>query len=199
MGHDAWLSRAPRTPIECGDLLIRRYEPDDAAEIVRVVSANIDHLRPHMAWIGFEPQSIEQRRALIVEWQEEWNSKKDFTMGIFRNGNLVGGTGFHVRSGEGILEIGYWVSADEAGSGVATAVSRALTDEAFSIDGVREVLVIHDAANFSSARVPEKLGYERMGGFPRESHPVVGGMDRAPGDTDTVVEWRVTRESWLAR
>ena len=72
---------------------------------------------------------------------------------------VVGGCGLHGRHDEHGLEIGYWVHVDRIGQGLATEVSRALTDAAFAIPGIERVRIQCDERNVRSARVPEKLGY----------------------------------------
>src|SRR3546814_2275786 len=63
---------------------------------------------------------------------------------------VVGGSGLHGRAGLEQLDIGYWVRADRGGRGVATAVSRALTDAAFQVPGVQRVRIQCEDTNHRS-------------------------------------------------
>ena len=80
-------------------------------------------------------------------------------MGIFENDECVGGTGFHLRGEVGELEIGYWVSSRHTKQGIATRVSAALVDVAFSCPEVQRVDIAHDIANVASQGVPQRLGF----------------------------------------
>ena len=188
-----WLEAAPREIIACGELSLRRYRVSDAEELARVVAESFDHLRPHMAWTVCGVPSVEDERALIAGWDAAWTGRSEFAMGIFDGSSLVGSTGFHVRNGPGVLEIGYWVSSSRLREGIATRAASALVDEAFSMKGVSEVVIHHDLLNTSSARVPEKLGFRRVAVHSRTEHPLFSGVDRAEGDGDEIVEWRLSR------
>lgn len=182
------LSVAPLESIAVDELIVRRYARGDAPALVETVSRSVEHLRPWMPWIKFEPQSVEQRTALIDEWSKNWQECSDFTMGVFRGSVVVGGTGIHVRGDEGVLEIGYWVAVDQVGQGIATRVARALTSVALSLPGVEEVRIGHDINNVASGRVPEKLGYKIVDEHQREPE--------APAEAGVVRYWAMSRGRW---
>lgn len=197
--HDRWLGRAPRERIECDGLTLRCYTPDDAAVLARAVADSFDHLRPFMAWTRHGIPTVEQERELIAEWNSGWDGLTEFTMGIFEGDALVGSTGYHLRHGVGVLEIGYWVAASRKNRGIATRVARVLVDEAFSIDGVESVVIFHDERNVASGRIPEKLGFRPVARHDRAEHPVFSQVDRAESDSSVLVEWRIGRAEWSAR
>src|SRR4051812_21433844 len=112
------MSRLPEE-VEGDGVSLRRYRLEDAEALHRLVSQNIEHLRPWMEWISFEPVTLDERRELIETWTEEWASGGSVTTGIWRGGVLVGSSGLHRRIGPDALEIGYWVSAAHVGQGIA--------------------------------------------------------------------------------
>jgi RimJ/RimL family protein N-acetyltransferase len=61
----------------------------------------------------------------------------------------------------------------------------ALTEAAFSIEGVDHVEIHHDAANVASRRVPEKNGFELVGESPDQAV--------APSEVGVDVTWRRRR------
>lgn len=171
----------PAVPIVTERLVLRPWEHDDVDAMGAAIAASIDHLRPWMAWIAFEPLDREQRLEVISRFRREFANDESLTLGIFRDGEVVGGTGLHRRSGSGEVSIGYWVHADHIGQGIATEAADALTALALVMDGVATVDICHDIANYASGRVPAKLGYTNLGGRPA---PV-----QAPGETGTHVYW----------
>lgn len=175
--------------IERYGLALHRWRVEDASELHVLILANVDHLRGYMHWIAFEPQSLEQRRALVERWSAEWTAGGDVVFGIWREGELVGSAGLHRRIGPDGLEIGYWVDRHHLRQGVATAASRALTDLAFTISSVNRVQIGHDASNLASAGVPARLGYQRLPNRPRITPSGTAG-------TDTDCRWLVTRDQW---
>ena len=169
-------------------LTLRRWQPEDAQGMHDAVEASIEHLRPWMAWVAFEPLSVEARRDLITQWCAESNSGGDAIFGVFLNDTAIGGCGLHRRRGPDALEIGYWIHADHARNGYATELARGLTSAALAIDGIERVEIHHDKANQISGRVPKRLGYTMTAEVEDE---IV-----APAETGISCIWQVTAAEW---
>ncbi len=146
--------------VETKRLVLRCWTVDDAEALATAITESLEHLRPWMPWAAFEPLPIEERRALITRWDQEWEAGGDVVLGVFLDGTPIGGTGLHRRIGPDGLEIGYWIHADHTRQGYATEVAAALTDLAFTVDGITRVEIHHDQANVASQGVPRTLGYE---------------------------------------
>lgn len=141
-------------------VVIRRYVESDIAQQVDVINANIDHLAPWMPWAQ-EPATLDNQLAFFRESDKAWDEGTNFVYGVYNaSGDLVGGTGFHVRNGPGVLEIGYWLARSAEGKGLMTRVADALTRAAARVDGVTRVEIHCDAGNVRSAAIPRRLGYE---------------------------------------
>lgn len=187
----SWLVSEVPVVVEVDDLTVRRYSISDAASLVDSVTASLPELMEWMPWAKFEPQTVAQREALISTWLEEWRDGANFTMGIFRDGVCVGGTGLHLRGDLGEIEIGYWVKTSHTKQGIATRVSKALVDVAFEMNEVTSVIISHDIANTASQRVPEKLGFSVAKEYEREPE--------AASESGLVRVWRITKKQWLTR
>lgn len=107
-------------------------------------------------------------------------------LGIFCDGRLVGGTGLHDRNEPNDVEIGYWLDSAWQGLGIATRVTKALTDYAFLHPEVHRVLIKHRPDNLRSQRIPERLGFRLI------DHQGTCTC----GDGDHVI-WAITRSEWL--
>lgn len=151
----------PAYRIHTERLVIRCYDPADAALLKAAVDASIEHLRPWLPWAYDEPQTIEEKIALTRMFRGKFDLGEDFIYAIFDRDEkeLIGGTGLHMRRGARAREIGYWVNVDHIGKGVATEASAALTKVAFEIDEVARVEIHCVTENHRSASVPAKLGY----------------------------------------
>jgi len=171
-----------------GDLLLRLWEPKDAPLLHQAIVDNMEHLRPWMAWIAFEPLTVDQRRELIAQWQREWEAGRHAPMAMMVDGVVVGGTGYVRREGSSALEIGYWVHLEHLGRGYATRATRALTTAVFDAGVVSEVEVHHDKANVRSGLVPPRLGFEFIGERP-------DGVT-SPGEVGVDCGWRTTAAAW---
>jgi RimJ/RimL family protein N-acetyltransferase len=146
-------------------LLLRCYEPEDAEALREATAANKEHLTPFMPWARNEPQTLEEKIALVRRFRGEFDLGKQFVYGVFdpESGRLIGGTGVHLRAGPNAVEIGYWIDKDRVGHGLATEASCALIRTAFEIMKAGRVDIRCEPENVASARVPEKLGFRREG------------------------------------
>lgn len=185
---------SPFTPshhIVVDELIVRAFVRDDARELMEATTESVEHLRPWMPWIAFEPQDVHDKRKLIKEFTDEWTTRTGFPMGIFIANRLVGASGFHVRGPEDSLEIGYWVRVGHTQRNIATRVARALVNEAFQHHQVQRAFINHDQANVASGKVPARLGFSIDHTERRE---VI-----APGESGMHVSWVLTREAWSSR
>ncbi len=177
--------------VETPRLTLRRWTSDDVEALAAAVTASVDHLVPFMPWAELEPLTVDDRLKLIDGWDVDWRNGGDVVLGIFRNDTPIGGCGLHRRRGPKALEIGYWIHVDHIKQGFATEAARALTDVAFSIDGIERVEIHHDRANAASRGVPNALGYELVG----ETQDTV----TSPGEDGVDCTWAVTKARWTTR
>ncbi|MCW4353054.1 GNAT family N-acetyltransferase [Hoyosella sp. YIM 151337] len=177
--------------IQAGSLLIRWWEPDDAAALSDAIHVSHDHLRPWMPWFAAEPLTAAERRELIAVWQGEARSGGEEHFGIFDRGELVGAVGVHRHLEPDGAEIGYWTHVAHVRRGIARTAASAITDYAFASPRVAYTEIHHDPANHVSGRIPLRLGYTLRGTF---DAPML-----APGHTGRECIWRLTRADWQQR
>ena len=173
------------------DVVVRHWREEDATALARAVVESLDHLRPWMPWAEEEPKSPAARLELIRRWERERMAGGDEFLGIWLDGQLVGGCGLHRRIGPGGFELGYWVHRGFTRRGVATAAARQLCEHAFAAPSTDRVEIHHDRANVASAGVAAALGFERVG--ERRRAP------QAPADEGVDWIWRLTRAAFEAR
>lgn len=114
--------------IETERLVIRCYQPQDAALLKAAIDESLDHLRPWMPWAVQEPESLAAKQGRMRKYRGQFDLGQDYVFGIFsKNEELqVGSTGLHTRVGDKAREIGYWISAKHIQRGYATESTRAL-------------------------------------------------------------------------
>jgi RimJ/RimL family protein N-acetyltransferase len=157
----AWEGPPAPYRIETERLVIRCYDPRDAALLKDAIDSSLDHLRPFIAWIDDEPKPLDDKVALIKRFRASFDSAEEFLYVTFdrEECELLGGTGLHARVGPGGLEIGYWVRASRAREGIATESAAALTRVAFEVCEADRVEIRIDPENTASFGVPRKLGF----------------------------------------
>jgi RimJ/RimL family protein N-acetyltransferase len=157
----AWEGPPAPYRIETERLVIRCYEPRDAALLKGVIDSSLDHLREFMPWSEREPQPLEQKLELTKLFRSEFDRSENFTYGIFGRDEteLLGGTGLHPRIGPGGFDIGYWVRASATRQGIASETAAALARAGFEVCGADRVEIHVDPRNEPSLGVPRKLGF----------------------------------------
>ncbi|HTC70408.1 MAG TPA: GNAT family N-acetyltransferase [Acidothermaceae bacterium] len=177
-------------PIEItrDSLLIRSWQESDADGLGHAVFDNLDHIRPWLPWARGLPDDPAGVLEAIRQWLVEGVAKPDEAVGLFIDGDVVGGSGLHPRIGPGGLEIGYWVHRNFTRRGIATTVSSALTDQAFGRPDIDRVEIHHDKANIASGGIPRALGFSLVEEVPE--------VPQTPQQSGVHLIWRLTRAQW---
>jgi RimJ/RimL family protein N-acetyltransferase len=152
----------PPYRIETERLVIRCYEPGDAAALKEAVDSSLEHLRPWMPWVQFEPQTVAEKVELIRGFRGRFDLDEDYVYAVFARedeSRLLGGSGLHRRADDRSLEVGYFIRADAIRQGLATEVTAVLTRVGFEHCGLDRVDVKVDPDNVPSLGVPRKLGF----------------------------------------
>ncbi len=142
-------------------LLVRCWDPADAAQLKEAVESSLDHLRPWMPWASHYPQPLHALINQLRRFRGDFDLGHDYVYGIFDRDEkqVIGGSGLHPRGGAGSREIGYWIRADQINRGFATEVAGALTRVGFEIEKLHRIGIHCVVENVRSAAVPPKLGY----------------------------------------
>jgi RimJ/RimL family protein N-acetyltransferase len=183
--------QGPAYRIETARLCIRCWNPSDAYLLKDAVDPNMDYLRPWMPWVTDKVESVETRAAWLRKSRAEFDLDQDFVYGVFNPGEseVVGGTGLHTRQGKQGLEVGYWIQQKYEGRGYATEVASALTKVAFEVNNVKRVHICCSVANMKSARIPEKLGFQKEGVLRKR-------VPNPNGQLDSMIIWTMIEEEY---
>ena len=184
------MNAPPPYRIETDRLVIRCYEPRDAPLLKEAIDLSVEHLRPWMPWIRFEPQTVEEKVELLRDFRGQFDLGQNFAYGIFNREETkqLGGSGLHPRGGDGALEIGYWVAADAVGQGIATEQTAVLTRAGFEICGLERIDIQVEPENDRSLAIPRKLGFTQEGVLRRRLEPSDDGGPRRDSVLFTMVQ-----------
>ena len=151
----------PAYRIETERLVLRCWQPEDAALMQEAITVSKEHLLPFMPWAMDEPAPVEAKIDLIRKFRSNFDRGEDYVYGVFNSAETrtLGGSGLHTRVGEEGFEIGYWIHKDFVGQGLATELAAALTKVAFELYLVQRMEIHCAVQNAASAAVPRKLGY----------------------------------------
>lgn len=140
---------------------LRRLSETDAAELLRVVTESLAHLKPWMPWAtdDYDTPSV---AGFLTATADGWENGALFNQAITVDGAIVGVAGADRTAEHDLVEIGYWLHPAHTGRGLATRAAAKLVEFAFALDGVRRVQIWHDEANIASSGVPRRLGFAEI-------------------------------------
>jgi RimJ/RimL family protein N-acetyltransferase len=152
--------------IETERLILRAYQPDDAALYFNMVRENWDHLYEFLPENVQAMQSEEDAGAILRWLNGEYQQRNLFLFGLWEKttGRYVGETylanpDWHVPS----IELGYFLVQKATGQGYATEAARAVLGCAFDYQNMSRVDLQCRADNTASQRVAERLGFRQEG------------------------------------
>jgi RimJ/RimL family protein N-acetyltransferase len=179
------MTKPPPYRIETERLVVRCWEPRDAPLLKEAVDSSLDHLRRWMPWAHAEPQPLSEKVELLRMFRGHFDLGQDFIYAIFSSdeSEVVGGTGLHRRSFEGVLEIGYWISAARTRQGLGTEATAAVARVGFEVAEASRIEIRVDPDNAASLAIPRKLGFVEEGTLRRVLH----GFDGTPLQRDALV------------
>jgi len=151
----------PAYKIATKRLVIRCYNPSDAALLCESVQESVEHLKPWMPWAYGEPESLEMKVQRTRSWRAKFDLDQEYVYGIFNidETKVIGSTGLHPKVGPGGMEIGYWINVNEVRKGYCTEAVLALMKVGFDIIGLSRLEIHCNPKNIASAAVPRKLGF----------------------------------------
>lgn len=173
-------------------LVIRCYKESDAAILKKSIDESIEHLKPWMPWIKFEPETAEAKTERLKNFREKFEAGEDYTFGIFNleETEVLGSTGLHTRLEGNALEIGYWVNVHHLRKGIANETVCALTKVGFEIERLNRIEIHCDIQNKSSSKVSERCDYEL-----RETRKA-DRKDIQGNESDTMI-WEMTNAKYF--
>jgi ribosomal-protein-alanine N-acetyltransferase len=166
--------------LETHRLLVRQWEPGDAA-LLRPIVTDPRVLR----FIGKgEPWSDDRIRRFIDGGIEASRTRGWMLWPLVykETGALIGFAGFNGAFAPEV-EIGWWLSPDYWGRGLATEIGRVLLDYGFRTFNFPRLISVAQPANAASIRVMEKLDMRFDRRFTHEGVDVVSYAVANPGQT----------------
>ena len=134
-----------------------------AAELLALVRANLDELKPWMPWAS---DDYSETSALLYINQNllDFATIGNFSASLVERGRIVGQVGFHNYDAVNRhTELGYWLAKDAQGRGLMTRAVRALVDYLFGEFDLNRVQINCNVENTKSRAIPERLGFTLEG------------------------------------
>jgi RimJ/RimL family protein N-acetyltransferase len=150
-------------------LLLRAWQPDDAAELAPILAANEARLLPWIPSHVATSAPVRELRERLAGFAADFAGERSFryAMRMLSDGRLLGELSMFPRNAEGRcsladgdrVEIGYWIDAAAERKGIVTEAVSAMIEVAMALRGMSHVEIRCSPANARSAAVPRKLGF----------------------------------------
>ncbi|MDA3802748.1 MAG: GNAT family protein [Patescibacteria group bacterium] len=142
-------------------LILKSTKPDVnfAIKYFKVVDSNRQHLRPWMSWEK-DVRSLEDALRYFFEKEKKTNNCEVVEYGIYCQDNYIGSISiFDIDLENKSGEVGYWLSANEAGKGYMTEALTIIEKEAFDNWQLNRIQLTCDPENKASVKVAKKCNY----------------------------------------
>jgi len=154
----------PPYRIETERLVVRCWQPTDAAALKDALDSSLEHLRPWLPWAREEPKPLAEKAELLRSFRGMFDLDQDHIYGILARdeSRVLGGSGLHSRLTDDAREIGYWLRADAEGRGYMTEAVSAITLVGFELCDLGRIEIRCHPDNVRSAAIPRRLGYQHV-------------------------------------
>lgn len=170
--HPGWPAKLGPLRVPAGEVRLRPPRLFDASAWSEIRLRDREHLEQ---WEPTVAGSWADRNGMLA-WPPQWSGLRamarrgqSLPFVITLDGRFAGQVtvGNIVRAALRSAWIGYWVSSDAVGGGIATASVALLTDHCFGSAGLHRLEATVRPGNESSMRVLRKLGFREEGFFQR--------------------------------
>jgi len=141
-------------------LSLRLLRERDARELHELIEANREDLATWLPWAA--AQTMADSEAFIARSREQLEADEAVQVAVVQRGRIVGMVGFpQIDWQRRMATIGYWLTAEERGSGLASAAVRQLVRHAFDVWELEWVEIRVAAENRRSRAVAERLAFRQ--------------------------------------
>lgn len=153
----------PDPPLSDGVVRLRLWTDDDVPALAEACREE-----EISRWLDQVPQPYTETdaREWVAVTRRGWGDGSMATFAIVEaaSAGLIGSIGLRFADpGHGVGEVGYWVSREARGHGVATRALRLIAAWALVDCGLARLQLRADERNIPSQRVAEKAGFRREG------------------------------------
>lgn len=146
-----------------GDIVLRTYDPEDAAALFHTIEANRAHLRRWLTWVDSTRQEAHSL-SFILNARQQQQEQRSLALGIFRQGQLIGGIGMQdwdhsLRK----ASIGFWLSKTAEGQGIIQQCAPVFIRFLFENLDLNKVEIHYLPGNSRSAKAALQLGFRTEG------------------------------------
>ena len=154
-----WPTEVPT--LQYGLITLRKPEERDIVPLFEGVQ---DPIIPQFTRIPANYQMANAEHYVRERSPNGFTMRTELQLALEYDGKFAGALSFHTLDlDSGKAEIGYWLTADVRGKGIATAATRLLTEYGFESIGFHRIEALVVASNVPSLKVLKNAGYMQEG------------------------------------
>ncbi len=154
-----WPTEVPT--LQYGLITLRKPEERDILPLFEGVQ---DPIIPQFTRIPANYQMANAEHYVRERSPNGFTMRTELQLALEYDGKFAGALSFHTLDlDSGKAEIGYWLTADVRGKGIATAATRLLTEYGFESIGFHRIEALVVASNVPSLKVLKNAGYMQEG------------------------------------
>ena len=132
-------------------------EMKDAEALYHLIDKNRLFLSNWLPWVE-GTTSVQDSREFIASAIAQYEHDKSFEAGIYMNSSLIGMCGIHpIDATSNTSTIGYWLSREHTGYGIATLCTKFLIDYALKELKLSKVSIVTHRKNHASIAIAHRL------------------------------------------
>jgi ribosomal-protein-serine acetyltransferase len=145
------------------NLTLKTLAIENAAELFAMTDKNRSYLRQWLPWLD-HTKSVADSKGFIEFSHKEIESNVGLVLGVWSMNRLVGVCSLQkINKTNRAANIGYWISADEAGKGFARSATKTLMEYAFYKLNIHRIEIRCATENVASQKVAESCGLKFEG------------------------------------
>lgn len=161
------------------DIELRLLNQEHSDELFTVIAANRAFLRQWLPWVDATIAAGNADKFVRLA-RHQYESGRGPQYAIYYRSALCGTCGFHpIEPGRKVASIGYWITEDVTGKGVATRAVHTLIPIGFRDYALDKIEISCATENRKSRAIPERLGFTLEGIAKQQERLYHGYVDHA--------------------
>lgn len=145
------------------EIKLYRSELEFAPQVFAQVDKNRTYLKKWLSWVD-KMECVENSRTFLKEGRSLTVGGQQLITWIFYQGELCGNMSFvRIDPKSQSAEIGYWLSEDKTGKGIATRACKRLIRYGFEKLNFNRIVIQVEKENIPSQKIPQRLGFTQEG------------------------------------
>jgi ribosomal-protein-alanine N-acetyltransferase len=139
-------------------IALRFYKASDAEPVFKMVTDR------RFKYLPIKVKTVRAEKAWIKSHALKRKNNREWNYAVWGHGEILGGIGLKIDQHRPYIgELGYWVSADHWGRGIATQSVKLAEQIGFGKLKLRRLEILMQPANKASEKVAIKGGYKKEG------------------------------------